>query len=290
MAKPKTAKKKPAAKKKGGAPTAVKDRFGSLFRKKPAAPPPKKTRASAAPAELPAERMSLDRKLDIAGVVAALIGILTLLSLLSPNRSGLTNAWVNLWRGVFGWGVYVFPLALILILVMVFHLALSVSMGIVILCLLVVLRYSFKKSLESLKEGFSWELLVIILGVMTFKAVLNHSGAVDNISTFFSENEIPVLPVLFLLPFISGLLTGLTIGFVGATFPLITGLDGAQNIWAISFAFASGYVGVLLSPVHLCLVLTREYFKANMTGIYQRIIKASILILLAAITEYFLLN
>ena len=116
MAKPKTAKKKPATRKKGGAPSAMKDRFGSLFRKKPAAPPPKKTRSSAVPVELPPDnKMSLDRKLDIAGVVAALIGILTLLSLLSPNRSGVTNAWVNLWRGAFGWGVYVFPLALIFI-------------------------------------------------------------------------------------------------------------------------------------------------------------------------------
>ena len=115
MAKPKSARKKAAAKKKGGGPSLVKDRFGSLFQKKPAAPPPKKTRASAVPAEPPVEKMSLDRKLDIAGVVAVLVGILTLLSLLSPNRSGLTNAWVNLWRGVFGWGVYVFPLALILI-------------------------------------------------------------------------------------------------------------------------------------------------------------------------------
>jgi S-DNA-T family DNA segregation ATPase FtsK/SpoIIIE len=59
--------------------------------------------------------MSLDRKLDITGVVVALVGILTLLSLLSPNRSGMTNAWVTLWRGAFGWGVYIFPIALIFI-------------------------------------------------------------------------------------------------------------------------------------------------------------------------------
>jgi len=181
------------------------------------------------------------------------------------------------------------PLALILILVMVFHLKLSVSMGIVILCLLICLKYSFKKTLQALKEGFSWELLVIILGVMTFKTVLDYSGAVTNISAFLSDNDIPVLPVLFFLPFIAGLLTGLTIGFVGATFPIIIGLDGAQNIWAISFAFASGYVGVLLSPVHLCLVLTREYFKASMGGIYHRIIKTGAVIMLIAVIEYFIL-
>jgi integral membrane protein (TIGR00529 family) len=181
------------------------------------------------------------------------------------------------------------PLILILLMVIVFHLDLSISMGVVIIGLFVALRYSFKNIFQTFKEGFSWDIVAIILGVMTFKAVLNSSGAVTNISTFFSKEGIPILPVLFVLPFISGLLTGLTIGFVGSTFPIILGLENAQSLGAISFAFASGYVGVLLSPVHLCLVLTREYFKATMAGIYDKTIKGSILILLAAVVEYFIL-
>jgi hypothetical protein len=180
------------------------------------------------------------------------------------------------------------PLVLILLMVIVFHLDLSISMGTVIIGLFIVLRYTFKNILQTFKKGFSWEIVVIILGVMVFKAVMESSGAVTNISTFFSEEGIPILPVLFIIPFISGLLTGLTIGFVGSTFPIILGLENAQSIGAISFAFASGYVGVLLSPVHLCLVLTREYFKVNMAGIYQRIIKGGILILLAAVVGYFI--
>jgi integral membrane protein (TIGR00529 family) len=180
------------------------------------------------------------------------------------------------------------PLTVILLLVIVFHLDLSISIGAVTIGLFAVLRYSFKNILQTLKEGLSWDIVAIILGVMTFKAVLDSSGAVTNISTFFSQEKIPVLPVLFILPFISGLLTGLTFGFVGSTFPIILGLENAQNIGAISFAFASGYVGVLLSPVHLCLVLTREYFKANMTGLYSKTIRASILILLVAVVQYFI--
>ncbi len=180
------------------------------------------------------------------------------------------------------------PLVLILFMVIVFHVDLSISIGTVITGLFVVLRYSFKNIFQTFREGFSLDIVVIILGVMAFKTVMESSGAVTNISTFFSEEGIPVLPVLFILPFLSGLLTGLTIGFVSSTFPIILGFENAQNISAISFAFASGYAGVLLSPVHLCLVLTREYFKATMAGIYSRTIKVSILILLAALIEYFI--
>lgn len=182
------------------------------------------------------------------------------------------------------------PLSLILIMVMVFHLDLSISIGVVIIGLYAILRYSMKNIIQSFREGFSWDIVAIILGVMTFKAVLTSSGAVTNISTFFSSEGIPILPVLFILPFISGLLTGLTIGFVSSTFPIIMGLENAHNISAISFAFASGYVGVLLSPVHLCLILTREYFGAEMRGIYKKTVTASILIMTAALIEYFILT
>jgi S-DNA-T family DNA segregation ATPase FtsK/SpoIIIE len=55
----------------------------------------------------------LERKLDIAGFVLILIGGLTLLSLLSVNRSTLTGSWIDLLRQAFGLGTYILPIALI---------------------------------------------------------------------------------------------------------------------------------------------------------------------------------
>lgn len=60
-----------------------------------------------------ANGLSLDRKLDITGVVLALVGALTLLSLLSSSRGSITGGWVSLIRAGFGWGMYLFPVALI---------------------------------------------------------------------------------------------------------------------------------------------------------------------------------
>jgi len=180
------------------------------------------------------------------------------------------------------------PLVLILIMVMVFHLDLSLSLGVVILLLFIYKRYAPGEILMSIYEGFSREIILIILGVMTFKSVLKVSGAVDNISVFLSESGIPLLPVLFALPFLSGLLTGLTIGFVGSTFPILTALKDAGNLHAISFAFAAGYTGVFLSPVHLCLLLTVDYFKTNMSPVYARIYRTCLLIITVAVVEYFI--
>jgi len=182
------------------------------------------------------------------------------------------------------------PIASIILLFVALNLDLSISLAIVIIVLYIVMKYSPGRILDSIKEGFSWEIILIIIGVMTFKEVLDVSGAVTNLSSFFSSQGIPVLIVLFILPFLSGLLTGLTIGFVGAIFPILIGIEGAHHLSAISFAFAAGYVGVLLSPVHLCLVLTREHFKAEMSGIYRNIVKVGVLIMIAAIIQYYILT
>jgi len=56
-----------------------------------------------------------------------------------------------------------------------------------------------------------------------------------------------------------------------------------------TLAFVAGFIGVLLSPVHLCLVLTREYFKADIWGIYKKIIPASGIIIVVAFIVYFIL-
>lgn len=59
--------------------------------------------------------LSLDRKLDIIGVVLVFIGLPTLLSLFSVNHSGATGSWLSFLSRVFGWGSYLFPLGLIVV-------------------------------------------------------------------------------------------------------------------------------------------------------------------------------
>lgn len=188
-------------------------------------------------------------------------------------------------------GIWSFiPIAGVLLLVVIFHIELHYALIATVIALLLFYRYGFKAILSCLKHGFSFEIIILILSVMLFKEAMENSGAVKNISGFFVHEGIPTLPILFFLPFVTGLLTGITIGFVGSTFPLIMSIAGNTSIGAISFAFASGFLGVLLSPVHICLVLTREYFKADLWGMYKMMIPASLIVFCVAIVEYLILK
>lgn len=182
------------------------------------------------------------------------------------------------------------PIVAILLPVVIFRIELHYALIAVVIFLFIFYRYNLKSIFTVFKHGFSLDVIILILGVMLFKEAMEGSGAVKNLSQFFVKEGIPVLPILFLLPFITGMLTGLTVGFVGSTFPLILSIAGSTAISPIAFAFASGFLGVLLSPVHICLILTKEYFKADLWGMYKMMIPASLIVFGAAMAEYFILK
>lgn len=57
--------------------------------------------------------MSIDRKLDITGIVLSLVGLLTFLVMVSPIRSSVTEGWMTILGWGFGGGKYILPFLLI---------------------------------------------------------------------------------------------------------------------------------------------------------------------------------
>jgi hypothetical protein len=182
------------------------------------------------------------------------------------------------------------PVLAVLLLVVLVRIELYQALLLVVVPLFFIYRYPFRDIIRVARHGFAPEVVVLIFGVMLFKETMESSGSVANLSAFFIKKGIPALPIVCFLPFFTGLLTGLTVGFVGSTFPLLISFSGGAPIAVISLAFSAGYIGVLLSPVHLCLVLTKEYFRADLWGVYRKIIPSASLIFLAAIIEYAILK
>jgi len=188
------------------------------------------------------------------------------------------------------------PLVAIIVLVAVFKVELHWALIASVVVLFLVFRYRANDIFRALRHGLELDVILLIAGVMIFKEMMEASGAVKNISIYFREIGVALIPTLFFLPFMTGLLTGLTVGFVGSTFPLILSLLGKMNLSllefsaSVSFAFVSGYMGVLFSPVHVCFILTRQYFKADLLGMYKKIIPAGLIVLALGLIQYLVLR
>lgn len=59
--------------------------------------------------------LSAERKVDIAGIVLIVIGLLTLLSLMTSNSGNLSQGWTDFLQRWIGWGAFALPLVLLLI-------------------------------------------------------------------------------------------------------------------------------------------------------------------------------
>jgi integral membrane protein (TIGR00529 family) len=167
--------------------------------------------------------------------------------------------------------VSISPILVVMLLVMALKVDIAVAMVIVVAGLFVYFRYGPSRIWATLKESISYKTLLLVLGVEIFRAVMKGSGAVDHLPQFFQSEGVPVVLILFILPFLVGMITGITLAFVGVTFPMLLPLIGGSNpdMAMLAFAFASGFAGVMFSPVHLCLVLTKDYFKSELWPIYK---------------------
>ena len=61
------------------------------------------------------ENLSLDSKLDVAGVLMALTGLVTLFGLISVNNGWLMGGWIVFLNRLFGWGSLIFPVGLFIL-------------------------------------------------------------------------------------------------------------------------------------------------------------------------------
>lgn len=194
-------------------------------------------------------------------------------------------------RRAFGvFALAVAPIFLALVLVVLLGVNPLLAMGGVTVALYPLHRYSPAGVWESLQESVSAKALFLVIGIMVFQETLRVTGALDGVSGFFAASGLPPMLVLAALPFLAGLMTGLTIAYVGITFPILMPLmgGGSPSLGLLALAFGSGFAGVMLSPVHLCLVLTREYFNADMARVYHRLwIPSALVLAAAAVPLYF---
>ena len=103
--------------------------------------------------------LSLDRKLDIIGIVLTLLGLLTVLSMLSSTNGSLTGGWVAGLRAIFGLGMYLF------------------SAGVIVTGLWLVLRNFERIPQLSMERIAGFILLFLNLLGLTHYLVMLSSGA-----------------------------------------------------------------------------------------------------------------
>ncbi len=139
-----------------------------------------------------------------------------------------------------------------------------------------------------------WGMILVVSAIFVFKDVMGAAHVVDAMAAV-AGGEATLVTSAVVLPFLVGAIAGINAAFVGATFPLMLGVLDAlgmqsQVVPYIALGSFCGFAGVMISPIHICFLLTCQYFKVEMAQAWRRVVLPSILVALFGIGWFFLLR
>ena len=203
------------------------------------------------------------------GILFGLLGIRRVRSA-TCNRPSQRDTWLLLLKSIW-------PIGLVLGLTLVLGVDLIVSLLLTIAVLIAVHRLGPRQLLAFVRK-MPLDSVPVLFGAMIFRRVLETSHAVEVASEALAGLGIPLAITVFSVPMLAGLLTGLAVAAFAIGFPLVFPLCGPDLVSSGYglLAYAGGFAGLMLSPVHLCLALTRVYFKAEWGGVYRRLLPAAL--------------
>ena len=136
------------------------------------------------------------------------------------------------------------------------------------------------------------KLVLVVSSAMVFMHALQVIQAGEHMSEELSALGVPIVVVVALLPFVAGFILGIAIGFVGTAFPIVLPLvaDSGSPMAYVMLAYVFGHMGQMLSPIHVCQIVTLDYFKSSYRQIYPRIIPPALFTCAAACAYFILLK
>ncbi|MCR4443342.1 MAG: DUF401 family protein [Peptococcaceae bacterium] len=194
----------------------------------------------------------------------------------APPRSSTQN-WKQVLEGLA-------PVAAVVILVLLVNINVLIALLLVVTFIFVFYKIEWPSVPPILKGAFQIRLLYMVFGAIYLQDVLVASGSIDRLAAFSRAAGLSPLFIAVIFPLLVGLLTGVTIAGVSIALPIIVTLAGPANLLALgSAALASNMVGVMLSPMHLCLVMSVEHFSADFGRSYFKFLLPEVLVIVFAL-------
>jgi integral membrane protein (TIGR00529 family) len=179
------------------------------------------------------------------------------------------------------------PIIVTVVLTALLNVDIAVSTLAGVVTILVVTK-SRKSIPKVLKNRAVWEVTLAAFGAMLLKNVTVSSGASEILGSALASMNMNGVVILTVVPAVLALITGSTSGAIALSIPIL-----AETVvftpQTASLLYMAAYLGYIVSPTHLCLVFTVEYFKTSMTKSMKYLLPAIAVSLVASLVTYFII-
>jgi hypothetical protein len=162
----------------------------------------------------------------------------------------------------------IMPVLVAIVLNMIgLRLPLALSIGILVAFL--IRRNRIKDAPTIMWKGLNKGLVLTTFSVLVFRGVVTETQAFSEM--FFSLQQIGVPPTFFFMifPFLIGFVAAIPTSGIAIGFPMVLPLFTDITLPMVSLMYLSIMIGYEISPMHLCLILTNEYYKSKIQSVYR---------------------
>ncbi|MFW5790045.1 MAG: DUF401 family protein [Bacillota bacterium] len=164
------------------------------------------------------------------------------------------------------------PFVIVLIPPLIFDMSFVYPLILAIIYIILLRRDLFEW--QYILAGMNLQLTVGVAGIMIFKAFIEGSEGVMILTDLLINFGIPLFLLALVIPFVAGLLTGNHTGAIGISYPILLSLFNDSSMYLLwhMIIFSSSYFGYVLSPFHLCNLMTVKYFNISLDKYYREMI------------------
>lgn len=136
-------------------------------------------------------------------------------------------------------------------------------------------------------------MLLVVTAIFIFKDIMQAAHVVDAMAQAAGGSAALFAAAVF-LPFLVGMVAGINVAFVGSTFPLLLGLLHTlgledQTIPYLVLASFAGFTGVMISPIHICFILTCQFFHTELAATWRKLVAPCLVFAILGTGLFFIL-
>jgi integral membrane protein (TIGR00529 family) len=218
----------------------------------------------------------------IRGLPAVIVGILLGFLLGLRNVSSIKHQMSINRESVGTVLLLISPIVIAVFLTLVFSVKTFISVAIGLFVLILISKPNPSSLLSVLKRKELVHLALAATAAMIFKNVIQSSQLPQTIVSLTQGASVPWLLLLILIPLTLGIIIGDHTTPIVISVPILTAI-ASLNPSSANIIFVSGYIGYFISPLHLCFVVTNEYFKTRILDVYRLLLPAALITLIVSI-------
>ena len=206
----------------------------------------------------------------------------------TPKKKEEENVKANRGSELKRFGITFSPILATIIAVVIFGIDVSIAAFIGVAVLLMIAKPNFTTFIKPFKNRAIWGITLAAYGAFLLRNMAEAIGISQIFGSFVINGNIDVLLLLTVIPAFLGAITGSPSGGIAISVSILTGIVSFTPKSA-SLLYISSYLGYVVAPTHLCLVLTAEYFKCSLGKLYKYLIPSLIVSFATGILVYLLI-